>query len=701
MSASHGVAPDRGTPRRAVRPPWHRFALVACAVLLAGLAAAVALDRRFPLPTARLGELSTVVSDRAGVPLRIFLTPSGRWRLAAAPEGVSPNYLNMLVAVEDKRFWSHPGVDPLALGRALLQRIRHGHAVSGASTLTMQVARLLEPRPRTLRSKAIELFRALQIEAHWPKREILAAYLRLAPMGRNIEGAAAGSLAWFGKGPGTLSDAEAALLVALPRNPTRLRPDRFAARATAARARVLRLAARDGALDLAALPSALAAPMPTARLPLPELAPHLAERLARAAPEDGRVATTLDAELQRGVERQLAATLADLPRPVTLAAIVADWRSGAVLARAGSAAYFDARRAGAVDMTRALRSPGSALKPFVYGMAFDGLEAHPGSLIRDAAARFDDYAPHNFDGSLSGDVTVREALQRSLNLPAVTVLDRLGPVVFTERFRAAGLRLELGSGDAAPALPIALGGAGTTLESLVAGYAALAGGGAAVPLRERPEAAPAGGPAAPLFGRDAADAVTDILLGVSPPEGSGAQPGHIAFKTGTSFRFRDGWAVGFDGARVIGVWMGRADGGSCACLGASAAAVLFRLFDLLPPAPLPPRPLSPTFAGPPPPALARLGRDGAPVAEDEGPRIDFPIAGSRLALGDDGSTEVKLAASGGTRPYRWLVDGQPIDSRPFAREAAWKPDGIGFFKVEVIDASGHEDRTDVRIVPRD
>lgn len=686
-----------GTGRR----PGRRVALAACAALLAIFVAAVALDRRFPVPTTRLSEVSAVVSDRAGVPLRIFLTRSGRWRLAAEPDAVSPNYLKMLVAVEDKRFWSHPGVDPLALGRALVQRVRQGHTVSGASTLTMQVARLLEPRPRTLRSKAIELVRALQIEAHWSKRDILAAYLRLAPMGRNIEGVAAGSLAWFGKGPEHLSDAEAALLVALPRDPTRLRPDRFAARATAARTRVLRLAAADGALDPAALPSALAAPMPAARLPLPDLAPHLAERLAKGAPEDGRVTTTLDAALQRGVERQLAAALADLPRPVTLAAIVADWRSGAVLARVGSAAYFDARRAGAVDMTRALRSPGSALKPFIYGMAFDGLEAHPGSLLRDATTRFDDYAPHNFDGSLSGDVTVREALQRSLNLPAVTVLDRLGPVVFTEHFRAAGLRLDLGPGDAAPALPIALGGAGTTLESLVAGYAALAGGGKAVPLRERPDAASSAEPSAPLFGRDAADAVTDILLGVMPPEGSGAQPGRIAFKTGTSFRFRDGWAVGFDGARAIGVWMGRADGGSCACLGASAAAVLFRLFDLLPPAPLPPRPLSPIFAGPPPQALVRLGRDGAPVVEAEGPRIAFPVAGSRLPVDRDGPTEVKLAASGGTRPYRWLVDGQPIDSHPFARDAAWRPDGFGFFKLTVIDASGHEDRTDVRIIPRD
>ncbi len=209
-------------------------------------------------------------------------------------------------------------------------------------------------------------------------------------------------------------------------------------------------------------------------------------------------------------------------------------------------------------MTRAVRSPGSTLKPFIYGMAFDGLLAHPGSLIRDAATRFDDYAPHNFDGTFTGDVTVRQALQASLNLPAVVTLRRLGPVVFTERFKAAGLDLAFDSSDVAPGLPIALGGVGTTLETLVTAYAALANGGAVTPLTETAPRRPTVRDA--LFAPGAADAVADILAGMPPPKGVGGA-GRIAFKTGTSFRFRDGWAVGFDGARVIGVWMGRADGG--------------------------------------------------------------------------------------------------------------------------------------------
>ena len=665
------------------------------ALVLAGLAgSAVLLDRRYPIATQRLAESSTVVADRDGVPLRIFTTPSGRWRLPVDPDGVSPTYLRLLVDVEDKRFEAHPGVDPLALGRAVLQRAERGHVVSGASTLTMQVVRLLEPRPRTLRSKLIEIARALQLEAHWSKRQILAAYLTLTPMGRNIEGVRAGSLAWFGKEPDHLSDAEAALLVALPRDPTRLRPDRIGTLAEAARARVLRRAAADGVLPDTALADALAAPMPAFRHPMPMLAPHLGERLARLEPAGAQIVTTLDGTLQEGAERVLAQALHELPRPMTLAALVADWHSGAVLARVGSADYHDARRAGAVDMTRAVRSPGSTLKPFIYGMAFDGLLAHPGSLIRDAATRFDDYAPHNFDGTFTGDVTVRQALQASLNLPAVLTLRRLGPVVFTERFKAAGLDLELGSSDVAPGLPIALGGVGTTLETLVTAYAALAAGGAVTPLTQTGDTAPVRPDA--LFAPGAADAVVDILAGMPPPKGVGGA-GRIAFKTGTSFRFRDGWAVGFDGARVIGVWMGRADGGTCACVGASAATVLFRLFDLLPPQPLAPRVLTPVFAAPPPPALVRLDAAEGPRDED-GPHITFPIARSRLLVGRDGSADLKLAATGGTRPYRWMVDGKPVESRPFARETAWRPDGIGFSTISVVDALGHGDQASVRIV---
>ncbi len=682
---------------------WRSTLSAGAAILAAGGAAAVGgsimLDRAFPPVLSRLAP-SPVVEDRHGAMLRAFRTADGQWRLPVDLRAVSPNYLRLLVAIEDKRFWSHHGVDPLALARATWQLATRGHVVSGGSTLTMQVVRLLEPRPRTPRSKVIEAFRALQLEARMSKPAILSAYLTLTPMGGNLEGVRAGSLAWFGKEPRLLSEPEAALLVALPQSPRTTRPDAHALRAKAARDRLLTRALDAGLIDHSMEAAAMAAPVSVRRLALPFLAPHLAERLVAADPGTAEpIRTALDAKLQVAVERLLRGTLDELPRPVNLAAIVADWRTGEVLARAGSGDYRDATRRGSIDMTLTERSPGSTLKPFVYGMAFDALLAHPASLVRDEPTRFDDYAPHNFDGGFDGDVTIRRALQASLNLPAVVVLQRLGPVVFAQRFREAGLPLAFGGMTVAPSLPIVLGGTGMTLERLVAAYTALADGGTVKPLVERYGTEHARGPDPALMRRPAADAVVDILSGLPAPKGFASRSGHVAYKTGTSYRFRDGWAIGFDGSRVVGVWMGRADGVACAtCVGAGAAGILFRLFDLLSPDPLAPRSLTPLFAGPPPVSLVRVGAASVPVARDS-PHITFPFAEARLLV--DGATpEVRLAAEGGRRPYRWIVDGHPVESLPFARETSWHPDE-GFSRVTVVDALGRSDEIKVRVVKCD
>lgn len=668
--------------------------LLLTAAALAGVA--VGLDRAFPLDLSRLSP-SAVVEDRHGQMLRAFQTKDQQWRLATRPIDVSESYLKLLYAVEDKRFLSHHGVDPLALIRAAFQVATHGRIVSGGSTLTMQAVRLLEPRPRTLRSKLIEMGRALQLEAHMSKQEILQIYLTLTPMGGNLEGVRAGSLAWFGKEPRGLSDAEAALLVALPQAPRRNRPDRSPEAAEASRAKILRLAYAAGAIDAAGWRAALAAPLPHKRRDLPQLAPHLAERLVKEdATSDAPIRTTIDARLQIDMERILRQTLGEVPRPVNLAAIVADWHTGEILARVGSASYYDARRGGMIDMSVPLRSPGSALKPFIYGLAFEGLLAHPASLVRDEPTRFDDYAPHNFDGGFSGDVTIRQALQRSLNLPAVIALQKVGPVAFAARMRQAGLPLTFDSDTIVPSLPMALGGVGVTLPELVTAYAALADGGIVKPLFERTDRPiPAG--RTRLMAASAADAVVNILADMPPPKGLATRAGRIAYKTGTSYRFRDGWAMGFDGSRVIGVWMGRADGGTCVnCVGAASAGVLFHLFDALAPDPVTPRALTPVFAGPAPPALTRLAL--APAATRvSGPRIAFPLSGAHLLV--DGETpQIKLSADGGRRPYRWIVDGRPVESHSFAHEAAWHPAGEGFSTIAVIDALGHSDEVKVRVV---
>lgn len=660
--------------------------------LLAACLALVLADRLLPPPLERLARPSTQVLDRDGGLLRAFPTEQGTWRLPVALEEVDPLYLDLLLAAEDRRFWWHPGVDPLAVARALARAIRSGRVVSGASTLTMQVARLLEPRPRTLAAKAIEALRALQLEWRLGKRGVLEAYLALAPMGGNLEGVRAGSLAWFGREPARLSPAEAALLAALPRSPARLRPDRDPAAARRARDRVLAMAVTAGRLDRASAEAARAAAIPGARAPLPFLAPHLTERRARAAAAGAVLRTTLDGELQRAVERLARDQLDRLPVPVDLAAIVVDPASGAIRAQIGSGNWGDRRRAGMLDLGRAVRSPGSTLKPFVYGLAFDAGLAHPGTLVRDRPSRFEDWAPGNFEGGFDGDLSIREALQRSLNLPAVQIAERVGPLVIARRLALAGLRLEFGPA-AAPGLPLVLGGAGVRLVDLAQAYTALARDGTPVALSDDPAAI--GVALEPLLAPATARAVAAILAETPRPAGIPAGERRIAYKTGTSHRFRDGWAVGFDSGHLVAVWIGRADGGSCApCNGPGGAApLLFRIAALLPERPLPPLPPGHPFGGPPPPALARLPLSAE--AAPDGPRIAFPVPGSTVLLAP--GQPLPLRASGGRAPYRWLIDEVPLAPAGRWREPSWKPAEDGFAQLRVVDAAGRSAAASIRI----
>ncbi|MDH3476106.1 MAG: transglycosylase domain-containing protein, partial [Rhodospirillales bacterium] len=386
--------------------------LAAGGLLLALAGAAVALDRVFPPELSRLGGTSTLVLDSQGRLLRAFTTADGAWRLATVPAQVDPLYLAMLEAYEDRRFRYHPGVDPLAVLRAAGQALRAGRVVSGASTLTMQTARLLEPRPRGLWAKLVEAARALQLEARYGKDRVLGFYLTLAPFGGNLEGLRAASLAYLGKEPVRLTPGEAALLVALPQSPSRLRPDRFPAAARAARDKVLAVMERRGLLSAHQAAEAREEPVPRRRRDLPFHAPHLARRLASGGAPVLR--TTIDGDLQRALERLAALEMHLLQPRASLAALVVENGSGRVLAYLGSADFFDSARAGQVDMVRAVRSPGSALKPFIYGMAFDELLVHPETIVADLPTRFGDYRPENFQRSYHGEVTVREALQRSL-----------------------------------------------------------------------------------------------------------------------------------------------------------------------------------------------------------------------------------------------------------------------------------------------
>jgi penicillin-binding protein 1C len=671
-----------------------------------------------PVPLGEGLDFSTTVVDREGRLLRPYATREGRWRLPTQTDGVDPRYLELLIAYEDKRFRGHLGIDPLALLRASAQVLTHGRILSGGSTLTMQVARLLEPRTeRSLLAKLRQLVRAVEIERRLTKQEVLTLYLNLAPYGGNLEGVRAASLAYFAREPKRLTLGESALLVALPQSPEARRPDRSAMAAARARNRVLDRVAASGIFDAAEIARAKAEPVPAARAPMPMLAPHAADDAVAALSERSLIRLTIDARWQASLEELARERARSLGPNISVAILAIENATGEVLARVGSADYFDAERAGQVDMTAALRSPGSTLKPFIYGLGFEDGIIHPQTMIEDRPVRYGAYAPENFDLTFQGTVSVRKALQMSLNVPAVAVLDRVGAGRFTARLRQAGGALVLPSGEI-PGLAMGLGGVGVRLSDLVMLYAGLARLGTTAPLIEQvTEALPAGADAEAdarrLMEPVAAWYVGDILRGTPPPENAPA--GRIAFKTGTSYGYRDAWSVGFDGKRTIGVWVGRPDGAPVPGLvGRTAAAPI--LFDAFArsgrlPAPLPAAPRGALFASNAnqlPPPLQRFQQSGllsnsvggpAAASAEPPPRILFPPNGSRLELaaGPDGGIDpLALKISGGTTPLTVLMNGVPLGSDA-KRTMFFAPDGPGFAWLTVIDARGLADTVTVRL----
>ena len=667
------------------------FALVALLLMAAALRdSADAWIDATVLP-ATLPETSVELRDRHGALLRVYTVADGRWRLALQPVEVDSRFIEMLLAYEDKRFRSHPGVDPVAMLRATGQAVRHGRIVSGGSTLTMQVARLLEETgtgawPGKLRQMRV----ALALERRLTKDQILGLYLTLAPYGGNIEGLRAASLAWFGKEPARLTAAQAALLVALPQSPAARRPDRAPETARAARDRVLARLAQQGTITAEAAQAARSEPVPLQRIAFPALAPHLTDRAKAQEPAALRHDLTLDASLQRKLEDLAANALRGLGERLSIAILVADHANGEILASVGSAGLTQEARHGFVDMTTALRSPGSTLKPLVYAMAFDPGLAHPDTLIDDRPVAFGSYAPQNFDGLFRGEVRVAEALRLSLNVPVVHLTEALGPANLMAALTRAGVRTALPGGQ--PGLAVALGGVGVTLEGLVQLYAGLARDGQARPLLWRQGDALQDRQR--IVSRSAAWQVAHVLAGMPPPPGAAGM--RLAYKTGTSYGHRDAWAVGFDGAHVVGVWIGRPDGTPVpgAFGGDLAAPVLFQAFQRIKPqtVALPPPPpetlILPNASLPLP--LQRFGARGA--APLDSPRLAFPPDGAHLPLAGQALT-VKLRD--GVPPFTWLADGAPVIVGTHRREAALEGLGKGHVTLSVIDAAGRADRVHV------
>jgi len=675
-----------------------RALTIGLCLVMAAEASAVALDLAFPPPLDKLLHASPVVLDRKGAWLGALPVEDGRWRLRADLDRIDPAFLRRLKALEDARFDRHPGVDALALARAAAGDLAAGRVRSGGSTLTMQLARRLQPRRRTLLAKLIEAARALQLEYRLGKRGVLAGYLTLTPYGGDLEGVRAASLAYFGHEPDRLSDAEQALLIALPQAPEARRPDRHPAVARAARSRILARLQSARLISPSARSLAETDPLPT-RHPLPALAWQTTLQLARRAPAaDANVVSTLDARLQGQVQALAVEAAAQQGSASSVAVLVVDLRTRAVRAAVGSAGRE--RPGGWIDATRALRSPGSALKPFIYAMAFEAGLAAPDTKLRDAAAVYADYRPQDFDRAFHGEVTVRQALQSSLNVPAVNMLAKVGPGAFEQRLRAAGVTFVRPRAGLVPAsLALALGGEGTTLRDVAMLYAALGDGGIAKPLAwtEAEARARPGQPGVRLVRDEAADQVLQILRQGVPPEDHALaqlQPDaqRVAFKTGTSYGYRDAVAAGVGAGHAVAVWTGRPDGGGRPGLTGREAALplLFDVFDRL--ENTAPPPLDERAMDAPPSGLQQLSGDF-----DAPPRLVFPLDGAVLQIDAVGPAGPGFALSAEGRGVRWYVGGAPLPTDASTGQTLWRPRATGFYRLAAVDESGRRTLARIRV----
>lgn len=676
---------------------------IAAAVLIV-LFALFALDRVFPPPIERGHEVSIMVSDRFGKPLRAFPLEDGRWRFATRLDDIDPLFIDALLAVEDKRFYRHGGVDWVGMGRAVITSAQAGRVVSGGSTITMQTARLLEPRPkRTIGAKLIEMWRAHQLEWRLSKQEILELYLTLAPYGGNIEGIRAASWRYFGRQPDRLSDDQIALLIALPQSPEVRRPDLRPQNAKAARAEIVAKLERHGFFTNIRAKDAQQAALPSKRYGFPGRAWHATQKVASRSLVD--VTSTLDADLQANLEQIARRTAEKEGETVQVSILVVDIPTRAVRSAVGSADR--SRPGGWLDLTAQARSPGSTLKPFIYAMAFDDGSAAPNTRIADLPKRFASYQPENFDRMFRGDVRIAEALQHSLNIPAVLTLDRVGAERFAANLALAGAPPRIASGARRkPGLALALGGAGLTAQELGVLYAALGDDGRAKPLIWREDAIRHNPDRTGyrLMSPATAETVRKILHETPPPEGR--MPGRltthapeIGFKTGTSYGFRDAWAAGVSGDHAIIVWVGRADGAPRAGKTGrnTALPILFEVADR-----------SAEILGQAPENGARIMSEKTPNARgaqtrfeeaDQHPQILFPPKNAELWAGQiDGQPARAFVFAGrGDGTLSWYVDAEPI--LPDAGGLpAWAPDQAGFYRVSAVDSVGRTSSVRVRVL---
>lgn len=712
------------------------------------VAAGVLLDRLYPPNLLRLTSTSKLIQDKNGKLLTALLASDGRWRFPISHLEIDPLFVKMLLTYEDKRYFYHPGVDPFALFRALWQWAYSGHIVSGGSSLTMQTVRLLERRPRTFLSKFKEILRALQLELHYSKEQILEFYLMLAPYGGNLEGIVAASLTYFGKMPKQLTPAEAAFLVVLPQSPNRIRSDLVSKQTKLYRDKVLLRMQEKGILSASVTREAIEDRIPHVLRRLPRHALHLAYQLLQEQDKEHKsvqenkqakqsINTTLDKELQSQVEKLLNQEIPFLLPGQSIAVLVVENKTRQIQAYVGSVNFLNEERAGAVNMIHKLRSPGSLLKPFIYGMAFDAGFLHPETWIDDVATGFSGYRPGNFKDIFHGRVKIKDALKQSLNIPAVAILDRLGPGRFYTQLRDLNIQLKFESENDKPTLPLALGGVGMTLWDLVSLYCILPNEGIYKPLTFIKEpvkdlrkennmqndllAAKQSKSDKVLLSSASSWHISRILEDTHAPDGfvdrKYTQDYPIAYKTGTSYGYRDAWAMGYNQTYTVGIWVGKADGTpSLPQTGRIAAApLLFKIFDLLPKEHRP-------IAVQKPESILSLPYEQLPlvlqtfkkkiqrtnkikknilsnnnehesrnVTLDANFKITFPLEDTIIQLErNENNTHflpIKISLVGGEAPFHFLVNGRPKSTSQHPT-ILWQPDSPGFVELTVLDKEG-------------
>ncbi len=542
------------------------------------------LSLLFPLPP--LKPYSVVVADRNGKFVHAFLAEDGAWRLRTSPDEIPPRMKEILIRREDRWFYYHPGVNPFAILRAVLQNVRSGRRVSGASTITMQIARMLHPGERTYLTKAVEVFRALQLESRYSKKELLEIYLSIAPLGGNVEGLRSAALLYYDTPLERLNIAQLFDLMLVPGDPNGLQPDRKPERLLLERRRQAAAWIRRGILTREDSVVIWNTPALAVRRPLPRYAPHFALRVREMYPDASDVRSSLDLGVQHTVEQLLSNHLRPWKqRGVRNSAVlVVENGTREIIAYAGSEDFADAGASGQVDAVRALRSPGSTLKPFLYAMQMDRGELTPRSRLLDTPYDAEGFLAENYDGTYSGYVYAEDALRRSLNVPMVRMLKKAGLHRFLDFTSNAGFA-SLAAQRARLGLSMILGGCGVTLEELVAGYAAFPAGGKYAPLRFVHDGHAGAGEGKQIFSPSSAWMVTEILRGLDRPD----LPNNfefalnlpaVAFKTGTSYGRRDAWSIGYSAEYTVGVWIGNVDQkGNPELVGGKSAAPL--LIDIL------------------------------------------------------------------------------------------------------------------------